>query len=141
MPRIESKFYKMHAYGNDFLVFDERVTLLDLKKEQIIELSDRKRSIGFDQLVLIRQSKVADCSILFFNSDGSESSACGNATRCIGKLICEEIGSDNIKIDTKAGVLKVQRVSHDQYEASTISPIEDWKKIRLSDNINNREII
>ncbi len=42
------------------------------------------------------------------NADGGEVEACGNATRCVGRLIMEETGRDTAAIETVAGLLFVR---------------------------------
>ena len=60
-----------------------------LTKNQIIKISDRN-NIGCDQVIFIDQDKNHDAFLKFYNSDGGEISACGNGSRCVAKLICDE---------------------------------------------------
>lgn len=99
------KFTKMHGCGNDFIVIDNRNEAINLSTQQIIQLADYKKSIGFDQLLLIEDSKQADIAIRIFNNDGSEVNACGNGSRCVAKLILEQTKSANITIATKERIL------------------------------------
>lgn len=80
-------FTKMHGCGNDFMLIDMRKQFIEISAEKIKELADYKRSVGFDQLLLIESSDVADISMRIFNNDGIEVSACGNGSRCVAKLI------------------------------------------------------
>ena len=106
---MQINFIKMHGCGNDFLIIDNRDQEVVLNASQIIQLSDYKKSIGFDQLLLIENSKAADVAIRIFNSDGSEVAACGNGSRCVAKLILEESQKDNITIATKNRILEAKR--------------------------------
>lgn len=90
----------MSGAGNDFTIFDARKTAILLTSEQIKKISDRK-NIGCDQLIIIKNSHKADCLMEVYNSDGSMSGACGNATRCVASLI----DNDEPKIETAAGIL------------------------------------
>ena len=83
----------MHGLGNDFIIIDTRDLDFLLKPNEIKYLSNRRFGIGCDQLVLIKNSEdgIADFQILIFNSDGSEAESCGNATRCVGKLLLKEL--------------------------------------------------
>ena len=38
----------------------------------------RRNFLGCDQLILIDKNNEADAQLIFYNSDGSESGACGN---------------------------------------------------------------
>ena len=76
-------FFKMHGLGNDFVVIDSRLKRTNLTANFIKKLGDRNFGVGFDQLAIIHHSEVSDAHLTFFNSDGSKSATCGNATRCI----------------------------------------------------------
>ena len=44
-----------------------------------------------------------------YNSDGSVSGACGNATRCVAAIICDDLQKYQINIKTAAGILHCQK--------------------------------
>ncbi len=94
----------MNGVGNDFVIFDARKTTISLTPQQITKISDRK-NIGCDQLIIIKKSAEADCLMEIYNSDGSMSGACGNATRCVASLI----EKDQVKIKTAAGILDCEK--------------------------------
>lgn len=98
------RFHKMHGLGNDFVIFDAREHDLSLTADQVRALADRHLGIGCDQLIVMRApgaSANADLAMQIFNHDGSEVSACGNATRCVVALA----GRD-VLIETGAGLLR-----------------------------------
>lgn len=82
------KFYKMHALGNDFVVLYHD-NLLSLQaswpSERIQQIADRKRGIGFDQMLWIVPSRTHKNTFDYriFNADGSEAQQCGNGARCL----------------------------------------------------------
>ncbi len=94
----------MNGAGNDFIIFDARDREINLSKGKIIELCDRK-NIGCDQLIVIKKDADADCLMEIYNSDGSLSGACGNATRCVASLLKKE----KVKIKTAAGILNCEK--------------------------------
>lgn len=99
-------FLKMNGLGNDFVVWDARTTPLALPVETIRLIGDRTTGIGFDQMITVERSPGgADAFMRIHNRDGSEVSACGNATRCIGRLLMEESGRPAATIETRAGLL------------------------------------
>ena len=76
------KFTKMHGIGNDYIYvncFEEKV---DNPEKVSIYVSDRRKGIGSDGLVLIMPSDKADFRMRIFNADGSEADMCGNGLRC-----------------------------------------------------------
>lgn len=99
----------MNGCGNDFMVIDNRINPRDFSKQQIIELADYKRSVGFDQLLLIENSDKADIAMRIFNNDGSEIEACGNGTRCVAKLVMDQLGAEHLSIATSLRILKCTR--------------------------------
>ena len=83
------RFTKMQGIGNDYIYvncFEETVSQPGLLSRR---MSRRHFGIGADGLVLLEPSDVADFGMRIFNSDGSESEMCGNASRCIGKYVYE----------------------------------------------------
>lgn len=81
-------FYKYHGAGNDFVLFDNRKLELRLSTEVIARLCDRHFGIGSDGLMLLEEPRHAgdDFYMVYFNSDGGESTMCGNGGRCIAKF-------------------------------------------------------
>ena len=81
----------MHGNGNDFIVLENLTKTNSLSKSQIIKMGDRKKGLGFDQLITINPPKNSehDFYIKFFNSDGSEADMCMNGVRSVGAFIWE----------------------------------------------------
>jgi diaminopimelate epimerase len=83
------RFTKMHGLGNDYVYvncFEEKIEN-PAKLAQIV--SDRRRGIGADGLILICPSQTADVQMRIFNADGSEAEMCGNGIRCVAKYTYE----------------------------------------------------
>ena len=83
---MDIKAFKMDGLGNDFVIIDNRQKITNLTKEQIIKICNRN-FLGCDQLILIEKDKSSDAFLKFYNSDGGESGACGNGTRCVACLL------------------------------------------------------
>ena len=139
---MEFKGYKMDGLGNDFLIVDRRKEFISINKEKIVELSKRDK-IGFDQLIFIDEidkNTPNHNPITIYNSDGEEVEACGNGSRCVAKILCDEERKEEAVIATSNRILKAQKISQNSIRLTMGEPIFEWKKIPLSRDINHREI-
>ncbi|KQI70260.1 diaminopimelate epimerase [Loktanella sp. 3ANDIMAR09] len=123
-------FMKMHGLGNDFVVIDAREGHA-VDSRLAVAMADRHRGIGFDQLAEIADSDAGDLHLTFWNSDGSTSAACGNATRCIAAWHMARIGLDRVTITTDRGTLLAQRTP-DGVSVNMGAPLLDWADIPLA---------
>jgi diaminopimelate epimerase len=80
---MELHFYKYHGAGNDFILLDNRDGEIALTNEQVAFLCNRHFGIGADGLMLLETAEGYDFQMVYYNSDGNESSMCGNGGRCI----------------------------------------------------------
>ena len=77
-------FFKYQGTGNDFVILDNRRNNYDsLNKQQIVFLCDRRFGVGADGLMLLNLKAGYDFEMKYYNSDGNESSMCGNGGRCL----------------------------------------------------------
>ncbi len=100
------KFTKMHGIGNDYIYINCFEETVDEPEKVSMILSDVRKGIGSDGLVMIMPSDVADFRMRMFNIDGSEGKMCGNATRCIGKYVYEKGLTDKkeLTLETLSGI-------------------------------------
>lgn len=100
----------MHALGNDFIIIDATKTAFALNSKQIQTLADRRRGIGFDQLLLVEPatSNDVDFNYRIFNADGSEAEQCGNGARCFAKFVKEKNLSNKSELHIQAKKTRMQ---------------------------------
>lgn len=121
-------FIKMHGLGNDFVVLDAREHPLPPMTSQAARaLADRRTGIGFDQLILLEPSETHDFRVRFFNSDGSESGACGNGSRAVALLH----GAPAV-VETDGGVLTLEPLAEGGARVDMGVPRFDWDAIPLA---------
>ena len=136
---MDIKAFKMDGLGNDFVIIDNRQKNTELSKEQIIKICNRN-FIGCDQLILIENDKNADARLKFFNSDGGESGACGNGTRCVADLISKEKNNKIIILTTTSGNLKSEILENNLVTTEIGNAKIRWDEIPLSDEINTKNL-
>ena len=99
-------FRKMNGLGNDFVMIDARARPVELSPAAASAIAGRAGGAGCDQVIVLEPSRNADVFMRILNADGSEVSACGNASRCVAALLRPELGRDRLTIETRAGVLE-----------------------------------
>jgi diaminopimelate epimerase len=145
-------FIKMHGAGNDFIIIDARenaalnsaqqegLERLLTSKDYLTTLCNRRFGIGCDQLVVLEEAEDADALMRILNADGSEVSACGNATRCIGWLLAREKNTLRATIRTRAGLLATEINGHHRVRVNMGRPRWHWQDIPLASAQDTKEI-
>jgi diaminopimelate epimerase len=135
---MDVEFHKMQGAGNDFIVLDERIRPLGLTPERVALLADRRLGIGCDQLILLQPAPEpdGDAFVRFFNSDGSESGACGNGTRCAAALVASQTGRDTVRLSGPAGPLPAEILGGGQVRVDLGPARFGWRDVPLSREID-----
>jgi diaminopimelate epimerase len=125
------RFLKMHGLGNDFVVIDARGRPDPVTPALARALGDRNRGVGFDQLAVIRDGGEA-IAVDFWNSDGSEADACGNATRCVARLLMDETGARALDLRTGRGLLHAEEAGEGLVRVNMGQPQLRWDEVPLA---------
>jgi len=129
---MTQNFLKMHGLGNDFVIFDHREGAFAFLPDAVRQISDRKQGVGCDQLIVLEASDKADFYMRIYNADGSQSEACGNATRCVAYNYMKQQEKLSCMVETLAGLLHCRLVEGDMVEVDMGAPKLDWHDIPLS---------
>ena len=72
------QFTKMSGSGNDFIIIDNRVPVMDNREKVdfVKRVCDRKMSVGADGVIFVENSDKADIKWYFYNDDGSSVEMC-----------------------------------------------------------------
>jgi len=129
-------FLKMHGLGNDFVVFDARKRPLPLSATGARFIADRKLGVGCDQVIVIEKSaNGADAAMRILNADGGEVENCGNAARCVARLLMDESGYRSVSLETQGGLL-VCRGNNGIVTIDMGAPRFGWRDIPLAEMRN-----
>jgi diaminopimelate epimerase len=136
-------FKKMNGLGNDFVVLDGRAAPIRLSTAEARAIADRATGIGCDQLIVLERSPAgADVFMRIHNADGGEVGACGNATRCVGRLVMDETGENRATIETQAGLLiAFDGGAWDRVTVDMGKPRLKWDEIPLSRAFEDTRIL
>jgi diaminopimelate epimerase len=101
---------KAHAYGNDFLLVDEREAL---SPDIVRGLCARHAGVGADGVVLYGLGE-RSATMRLLNADGSSSELSGNGLRCLAALIAQRNNlSDGslVSVETCAGTKSLELIA------------------------------
>ena len=134
-------FIKMHGLGNDFIIFDNIDNSIIYESNFIKKISNRRIGIGCDQILIIENTDVKEnFKVKMYNSDGSETGACGNGVRCVADFLMEKENIDNLYIETISGKLKCNKYKSN-ITVNMGKPRFNWNEIPLISKQNTQKVI
>lgn len=136
------RYVKMNGLGNEIVVVDLRAGHTALTPEQVRSIA-REPKTHFDQMMVMGPPKSpgTEAFVRIYNTDGSESSACGNGTRCIAWLESEHTGRKALRFETKAGLLDVRVRNLSSITVDMGEPHFAWNEIPLAEPFHDTRAI
>jgi diaminopimelate epimerase len=132
-------YLKMNGIGNAIVVLD----LMDIRH---VVTPAEARAIAahepFDQLMVLSTPRTpgTDAFMSIYNTDGSQSGACGNGTRCVAWHLMPRLGKDALTLETRTSLVIARRTG----EAFTVDmgrPRFGWEEIPLAEEFRDTRYI
>ena len=113
------------------------------------KVCDRRFSVGADGLLVVKNNDLADIEMVYYNSDGSRASMCGNGLRCFVKFVYDNNiieknefdvytldGIKNVKIDLKDNKIDTIKVNmgSGSFKSNDI-PVNTTKEVFINEDI------
>jgi len=135
-------FRKMNGIGNEIVMVDLRGSSVVFSADQARAIAEKPKS-HFDQMMVLHAPKTAgtEAYVRIYNTDGSESEACGNGMRCIAWVVAQKTGHKALKFETMAGVLDVTVGGIDGITADMGTPRFGWREIPLAEPFHDTRTI
>jgi diaminopimelate epimerase len=136
------RYVKMNGLGNEILVVDLRAVKRVLTEDEVRTVAADPRT-HFDQLMALHAPKATGTAafVRIYNTDGSESGACGNGARCIAWLEAQSSGQRQLRFETLAGLLDTRVESIERITVDMGSPRFGWNEIPLRDEFKDTRYI
>lgn len=126
------QFWKYQGAGNDFIMVDqrERQWLTRADTDRVAFLCDRHFGIGADGLILLQLREGFDFEMIYFNSDGRESTMCGNGGRCI-VAFAHQLGI--IRDQCRFLAIDGEHAARITETTQALAPGEIWVELHMQD--------
>jgi diaminopimelate epimerase len=141
------RFLKMNGLGNEITVLDLRGTKVRVTPAEARAIAADPSS-HFDQLMVLHDPVTpgTDAYVRIYNTDGSDSGACGNGTRCVAwAMMADPVMArpheDALTLETKAGLLPARRVDERVFTVDMGVPRLRWDEIPLRDPFQDTRAI
>jgi len=135
-------FLKMNGLGNEIVVLDLRgaTHVVTPAEARAIAADPRSR---FDQLMVLHDavSPGTEAFMRIYNTDGSESAACGNGTRCVAWALMKDDTRSAITLETTAGRLPCERLGATIFTVDMGRPRFRWDEIPLAEEFRDTRAI
>lgn len=111
-------FVKMHGLGNDFVIIKAQDLPTGVEMDNFAnKISDRRFGIGCDQFITYDQAE--DKTVMnIYNQDGSKAKACGNASRCLSRLIYDRTGKTAVILDAHGRNISCHYINENEIQVN-----------------------
>jgi len=124
-------FMKIHGIGNDFIITEERLKILDYATTAK-NICNRRFGVGADGFMVVEQSEKADIKMVYYNGDGTLAKMCGNGLRSFCKYVFDKniVKRRNFTVETLDGIKQVEIIMvDDQGFAKSIKAEMGWYQL------------
>tara|TARA_B100000282_G_scaffold279431_1_gene239783 strand:- start:537 stop:1328 length:792 start_codon:yes stop_codon:yes gene_type:complete len=122
----------MHGLGNDFIIFDNIHNPKIHDAKFINKISNRRLGIGCDQVMIIENTEEPEnFKVKIYNSDGSETGACGNGTRCVADYLMKKNDINSLTIKSISNDMFCTKIDNSVVVNMGV-PKFNWNDIPLS---------
>ncbi len=130
----------MHGLGNDFIIFDNINNSIIHDSKFISKMSNRRTGIGCDQVLIIENTNISkNFKVKMYNSDGSETGACGNGTRCVADYLMKKNDLNSLTIKSLSNDLFCYKTEN-LVTVNMGVPKFCWNKIPLSKEVDTQNV-
>jgi diaminopimelate epimerase len=135
-------YQKMNGLGNEILVVDLRGTSKVFRASEVADIAAQPET-HFDQMMVLHDARIPGTTayMRIYNADGSEVSACGNGTRCVGLSLAHATGAREMTFESGAGLLTVSVGGADRITVDMGEPNFDWEAIPLAEEFRDTRAI
>ena len=141
MTQPSRPYIRMNGAGNAFIVVQAFEEGFHPTEDQVRALASPAAGLGgFDQLIGVEPSESADAFMRVWNADGSMVQTCGNALRCVGWLLLEATGKEEVVIDTLGGPTTARRAGDHLVTVDMGAPRLNWDQVPLAEEMDTRGI-
>ncbi len=127
-------FTKMQGAGNDFVVLDGTRAPINLTRQQLQRLGDRRLGVGADQVLAVEASTTHGIDFVYriFNgASGDEVEHCGNGARCFLRYVHAHglSSATTLRVQTVNRVLTLQLQADGRVTVDMAQPVFDHARI------------
>ena len=134
-------FTKMNGLGNEIVVVDMRARAMPISGSAARAAA---AGVPYDQMMVLYPPRTAgtDAFARIYNSDGSESGACGNGARCIAAQVFAEGDKSAVTFETAAGLLNCWKADRPNWFTVDMGqPRFRWDEIPLAEEFQDTRAI